>query len=353
MAQSSQQSREVIGLLANRPADKASPPFQLERRGVVMRPDPANPYERGGVLNPAAVMQDGVTYLFYRAVAEHPPNYSRILMATCRLLVDDRIETVRLGRIALEPQAEYELQQDGEGGGVEDPRITPLDNTYYMAYTAYGTLDGRLAPRIALARSRTLFDWERIGLVSFSPLHVDAGGETVSFDLAQMPNKDAILFPERVGGRYYMLHRPMFPRSTGLPESIWLSWSRDLLYWEDHHLVLSPTLPWESLKVGGGTPPLRTPQGWLTFYHGVEGLADNDPNRRYHAGALLLDLDDPARVLYQSPQPVLSPQQPDETVGVVSNVVFPTGVVAQPDGRVDVYYGMADQAIGLATTRLP
>ncbi len=174
----------------------------------------------------------------------------------------------------------------------------------------------------------------------------------VSIDLALVPNKDGILFPERIADRYCMLHRPMFPHATGLPQSIWLSWSRDLLYWEDHQLVLSPTLPWESLKVGGGTPPLRTPHGWLTFYHGVEGVADNDPNRRYHAGALLLDLDNPARVLYQSSQPVLSPQSYDETVGVVGNVVFPTGVVMQPDGRIDVYYGMADQAIGLATTTL-
>jgi predicted GH43/DUF377 family glycosyl hydrolase len=328
-------------------------PFQLERRGVILRPDRASAYERGGVLNPAAMQHNGVTYIFYRAVAETPPNYSRILMATCILAKDNSIETVRLGRIALQPEAEYELQQNGEGGGVEDPRITPIAGTCYMAYTAYGTVDGRLAPRIVLARSHDLFAWDRMGLVSFGPLNIMINGESQSLDLALVPNKDAILFPERIGGRYCMMHRPMFPHSTGLPQSIWLSWSHDLLHWDDHQVVLSPTLPWESLKVGGGTPPLRTPHGWLTFYHGVEGLADNDPNRRYHAGALLLDLDNPAHVLYQSPQPVLSPQSHDETVGVVSNVVFPTGVVAQPDGRIDVYYGMADQAIGLATTTLP
>ena len=319
-----------------------------------MRPDPANPYERGGVLNPAAVLHNGVTYLYYRAVAETPHNYSRILMATCKSGEDNSIEAVRLGRVALEPEADYELWVDSEGavraGGVEDPRITRIGDTYYMAYTAYGSVDGSLGPRIALARSHDLFAWERMGLVSLGPLNVTINGESRRIELALVPNKDAILFPERIGGRYCMMHRPMFPNSIGLPQSIWLSWSHDLLHWDDHQLVLSPTLPWESLKVGGGTPPLRTPHGWLTFYHGVEGLADTDPNRRYHAGALLLDLDNPARILYQSPQPVLSPQSHDETVGVVSNVVFPTGVVAQADGRIDVYYGMADQAIGLATT---
>lgn len=331
--------------------------FQLERRGVVLRPDLTNLYERGGVLNPAAVLHDGITYIFYRAVAETPVNYSRILMATCSLEADNIIETVRLGKVALEPVEEYEIWRDSEGevggGGVEDPRITLLDGAYYMVYTAYGNVDGRVDPRIAVARSHDLFTWERLGLATFAPLRIEVGGQTASIDLGLVPNKDGILFPERIDGRYCMMHRPMFAHTTDLAQCIWLSWSRDLLHWEDHQLLLSPTLPWESLKVGGGTPPLRTPMGWLTFYHGVEGLADNDPNRRYHAGALLLDLDDPGRVLYRSAQPVLSPQSADETVGVVSNVVFPTGVVAQPDDRIDVYYGMADQAIGLATTTLP
>ena len=341
--------------MADRSIPRAEPtqsPYQLERRGVVLRPDPSNPFERGGVLNPAAVLHHGVTYVFYRAVATTPPNYSRILIATCSLNPGGEISTERLNKVALEPQESYELLADGRGGGVEDPRITLLEGTYYMTYTAYGVVNGVDMPRIALARSNDLFSWERLGLTTFgteASANTDLGG----YDLNQLPNKDAILFPERFGGRYCMMHRPMFPSSSRLPQSIWLSRSDDLLHWVDHELVLTPSLPWESLKVGGGTPPVRTPEGWLTYYHGVEGLADDDPNRRYHAGALLLAADDPARVLYQSPRPVLSPQSPDETVGVVSNVVFPTGLVHQPEGRLDVYYGMADQAIGLATSYLP
>lgn len=329
------------------------PPFQLQRRGLVLRPDPAQPWEQGGVLNPAAVARDGISYVFYRAVAVTPANYSRILIATCRLEADGRITTARLGRAALEPQAPYEVWADGQGGGVEDPRITPLEDRYFMTYTGYGTVDGVTMPRIALAESGDLFHWERRGLAHFSPLTLDVAGQSMTWDMQAVPNKDAILFPERIGRRYAMLHRPMFPAGHGVPQSIWLSWSNDLQHWTDHQLVLAPTLPWESLKVGGGTPPVRAPYGWVTFYHGVEGRADDDPNRRYHAGVLVLDLADPARVRYQSVQPVLSPEDPDETVGVVSNVVFPTGVIAQPGGRLDVYYGMADQAIGLATTTFP
>jgi predicted GH43/DUF377 family glycosyl hydrolase len=221
-----------------------------------------------------------------------------------------------------------------------------------MTYTAYGLVNGIPAPRIALATSYDLFTWQRLGLVTFG---TDTAGDLTvgGYDLNRVPNKDAILFPERINGRYCMMHRPMFPHSSGLPQSIWISWSDDLLHWVDHELVLAPALPWESLKVGGGTPPLRTLEGWLTYYHGVEGLSDDDPNRRYHAGALLLSLDNPTLILYQSPQPVLSPESEDETTGVVSNVVFPTGIIQQPDGRLDVYYGMADQAIGLATAYLP
>ncbi len=337
--------------------DQQALPFRLQRRGVVLRPDPSQPYERGGVLNPAVAQHEGVTYILYRAVATEPPNYSRILIAVCRTEADGTVTAQRLHRVALEPQAPYELWADGGGGGVEDPRITALEGAYYMAYTAYGSAgdDPSPMPRIALARSADLFNWERMGLAVFAPLSIQEGGRDAptTIDLNRVPNKDAILFPERIGGRYCMMHRPMFPVHTGLRQSIWLSYSRDLMHWEDHRLVLAPSLPWESLKVGGGTPPLRTGYGWVTFYHGVEGASDADPDRKYHAGVLVLDPGDPARVLYQSPQPVLSPESREETEGVVSNVVFPTGVVARPDGQLDVYYGMADQAVGLATTQIP
>jgi beta-1,2-mannobiose phosphorylase / 1,2-beta-oligomannan phosphorylase len=328
------------------------PPYQLERRGVVLRPDLSNPYEQGGVLNPAAVLHNGVTFLLYRAVATVPPNYSRILIATCSFGPHGEIQAKKLNRVALEPYASYELLADGQGGGVEDPRVTLLDGVYYMTYTAYGTLNAVATPRIAIAKSHDLFAWERLGIPHFQ---VNAKGDPrlSGYDLNQVPNKDAILFPEQIDGRYCMMHRPMFPQASGLRQSIWISWSEDLLYWTDHSLVLAPLLPWESLKVGGGTPPIRTAEGWLTYYHGVEGSADDDPDRKYHAGALLLALDNPTRVLYRSPQPVLSPESADETTGVVSNVVFPTGIVQQPDGSLDVYYGMADQAIGLATAYLP
>lgn len=326
--------------------------FHLVRRGVVLIPDATDPCEAGGVLNPAVAQHDGITYVLYRAVAVNPHNYSRILIATCRLLPAGNINVTRLHKVALEPEESYELWADGNGGGVEDPRITKLD-FYYMTYVAYGTVDGITAPRIAFARSRDLIHWQRMGLIRFSPLEVQAGDRVLSFDLNVVPNKDAVLFPELIDGRYCMLHRPMFDPATGVPQSIWMSWSDDLLYWTDHRLVLAPEFSWERAKVGAGTPPILTGEGWLVFYHGVEGAGDADPKRTYHAGVLLLDLKDPSKILYRSPQPVLSPESAEETTGVVNNVVFPCGAVVSPSGQIEVYYGMADRAIGLATTPLP
>lgn len=327
--------------------------FQLIRRGVVLTPDVTDPYEAGGVLNPAAVLHGGLTYVLYRSVALDPPNYSRILIATCRTLSAGQIEVNRLHKVALEPEEPYERWADGNGGGVEDPRITKLGDFYYMTYTAYGTVGGITAPRIAVARSRDIFHWERMGLICFSPLQVEVGDRVLNFDLNAIPNKDAVLFPELIDGKYCMLHRPMFDPATDMPQSIWMSWSDDLMRWNDHRLLLAPELSWERVKVGAGTQPILTGDGWLVFYHGVEGADDADPARRYHAGVLILDQDDPGKILYRSPRPVLSPESDEERTGVVNNVVFPCGAVVSAGGHIDVYYGMGDRAIGLATTRLP
>jgi predicted GH43/DUF377 family glycosyl hydrolase len=172
-----------------------------------------------------------------------------------------------------------------------------------------------------------------------------------------------------------MIHRPsnfqggltIVPHGAGEPRaSMWISYcsieaaQRDpsaLLLWRDHCLVAKPEHAWEQLKIGGGAPPVRTARGWLTLYHGVSGRivdnADHQTQVHYSAGVLLLDMDDPRQVLYRSSEPILTPQADEERQGVVPNVVFPTGVDVREGGRVDVYYGMADAAIGVAKMQLP
>jgi predicted GH43/DUF377 family glycosyl hydrolase len=123
-----------------------------------------------------------------------------------------------------------------------------------------------------------------------------------------------------------------------------------------HHLLAGPVQDWERLKIGGGTPPVRTPAGWLVFHHGVcGGPRDRGAPPRaltYRAGVMLLDGRDPRHVVYRSAQSILEPQVAAERVGVVPRVVFPTGVDVWADGVLDVYYGMADSRIGVARATL-
>jgi predicted GH43/DUF377 family glycosyl hydrolase len=344
-------------------------PYHLERIGVVMRGEPNNPHEALGVLNPAVARgPNGKLYLFARIVAAG--NYSRIGVG--EVIFDDKGDPASVRRMsyALEPIESWE--RNARTAGCEDPRVVFVEplGYYVMTYTAYGPL----GPRVALARSRDLLTWERIGPAKFAFMpHY-----RVDYDLYD--NKDAYLFPTLVRDPHgqmalAMIHRPsnvqgglsVVPHGIDEPRaSMWISYCsieaalRDpsaLLLWRDHCLVAKPAHAWEQLKIGGGTPPVRTSRGWLTLYHGVSGRivenTDHQTHVHYSAGALVLDIDDPRRVVYRSNEPILSPQADEERQGVVPNVVFPTGIDVREGGRVDVYYGMADAAIGVAKMQLP
>jgi predicted GH43/DUF377 family glycosyl hydrolase len=345
------------------------PGWTLRRLGMLMAPDPHDPNEALGVLNPACARdRDGKLHLFPRIVAEG--NFSRVGHAL--VLFDDAgtpTGVERLG-VALAPEEAWEVNP--ATGGVEDPRVTfvaSLD-TYVMAYTAYGPL----GPRIGLAASGDLERWERLGPASF------AYEPDLRTDLNLYSNKDAMLFPEVVRApdgspAYALLHRPTwdlswFCQSAGEPlpagvgdprPGIWVSFApadaveRDLTAlarFGQHRAVALPERPWEHLKIGGGTPPVRVPEGWLLLHHGVAGELDPGawPQRRvrYTAGAMLLDADDVTKLLWRSPEPLLDPSTPDERDGIVPNVVFPTGIDVRADGDADVFYGMADSRIGVA-----
>ena len=183
-------------------------PFQLKRLGIVMEPEPENPHEIEGVLNPGAARgPDGQLYLFPRLVAQG--NVSRIGIACVQFNDEgDPVGVQRVG-IALEPQADYELRPGG--GGCEDPRVTFVEalKRYVMTYTAFG----RNGPRIALAASTDLFHWERLGLATF--LSCD-GLECHALDFTTINNKDAVLFPTAIRSpngedAFAMIHRPLFP----------------------------------------------------------------------------------------------------------------------------------------------
>jgi beta-1,2-mannobiose phosphorylase / 1,2-beta-oligomannan phosphorylase len=260
----------------------------------------------------------------------------------------------------------------GDGhAGVEDPRVTwmPSLGLHVMTYVAYGPL----GPRPALAVSENLVDWRRLGPLRFD---YQPGLDT---DLNLFPNKDCVWFPEPVPTpdgelAYALLHRPMWDLSwitpnegTFLPAGldddrpgIWISYVpvaevladvSALTRVRDHRLVALSECDWESLKIGAGPPPVRVDEGWLAIHHGVDGELDAGTDQqqrvRYAAGALLLDADDPSRVLARTAEPLLAPESPEELAGTVPNVVFPTAIEAI-DGVLYVFYGMADTHIGVA-----
>jgi predicted GH43/DUF377 family glycosyl hydrolase len=350
--------------------------LKLQRLGLVMEPEPGNSQEIEGVLNPAAVRgPDGELYLFPRLVARG--NYSRIGIARVRFnAAGDPAGVERLG-IALEPEADYERRSDGSGG-CEDPRVTFVEplRRYVMSYTAFSP-DG---PRIALARSEDLFHWQRIGLATFGPRH--------GIEFSDVDDKDASLFPVAIPNpsghqELAILHRPLFPgtrpeetasqpapREVDLDrESIWISYcpmdSGDRepyrhCRFTSHHRLATPVSPWERLKVGGGTPPILTQHGWLIVYHGVREMVESSNNGHdlcYSAGVMVLSKEHPQVIRYRSAEPVLTPVLPQERQGIVSNVVFPTGIDRRDDlgspNRFDVYYGMADYRIGVARLDVP
>ena len=203
--------------------------------------------------------------------------------------------------------------------------------------------------------------------------------DSLDTDLNLFHNKDTLFLPEPVIApdgveSLAVLHRPMWNldevkpgQGVRLPagitddrQSIWLSYVpldavladvRNLVHWRGHRFVAGPEHPFEELKIGGGPPPIRVPEGWLLLHHGVTGvLASGTAQQQrvnYAAGAMLLDADDPSIVIARTPEPLLAPETPEERGGIVPNVVFPTAI-EEIDGIHYVFYGMADSKIGVA-----
>jgi beta-1,2-mannobiose phosphorylase / 1,2-beta-oligomannan phosphorylase len=218
----------------------------------------------------------------------------------------------------------FRPQGEAEEFGVEDPRITPLGGRSYFSYVAVS----RHGPASALASTADFRTFERHGVV-FCP-----------------ENKDVVLFPERVGGAFAALHRPVCGTPFTRPE-MWVARSPDLIHWGEHVPLTVPGGEWQSGRVGAGAPPVRVPGGWLEIYHGNRHPTQAGEVGAYYAGALLLDADDPARVLRQSPGAFFVPEADFEVAGFVPNVVFPTGVVENGE-TVLVYYGAADTCTAVA-----
>ena len=296
-------------------------------------------WESIAVFNPSAVYKDGKIHIYYRAVGDYFPYTSRLGYA----IFDEDLNLV-------ERQSEPVMIPDAKmwERSLEDPRVTEIDGDFYLTYVATptpsppGAVRHRLGiprpkysshPRTALAKITNFREFERYDIIT--PYGAD--------------ERDVVLFPEKINGKYAFFDRPANwvgeEYGTSGP-SIWFA-TTDSLEQKitNHKLVMKAEAEWEGNKLGAGPPPLKTEAGWLLIYHGV------DNNKVYRAGAALLDLEEPWKVLARTREPILEPEEKWELEGDVPNVVFPEGMVVV-DKSLIVFYGAADKVCCVASVNL-
>lgn len=238
-----------------------------------------------------------------------------------RLTFTSHLQVVRLGdgrSVREATGARFVPEGPMEEFGVEDPRITELDGRYYFTYVSVS----RHGACTSLASTVDFRSFERHGVIFCSE------------------NKDVVLFPERIGGAFAAIHRPNPATPFNRPE-MWVASSPDLKHWGRHACLHGGGGEWETGRVGAGTPPVAVDDGWLEIYHGNRRPTKPGEVGAYSTGVLLLDRDDPSRVLRRTPGSIFEPTADFERRGFVPDVVFPTGIVDSPDGWL-VYYGAAD-----------
>ena len=317
----------------------------------ILSPLPEHPWESEVATNPGAWYdsESKQVFMLYRTAGADDLHKIHFSLATSR-------DGYHFERVSDQPV--FSPSADGfDAGCVEDPRIVKMGDWYYVTYASRPFPPGKywlpkdqrsyLPPRCppdfpwilrtnetstGLALTKDFHTWIRAGRMT-NPL---------------VDDRDVMIFPEKVAGRYRMLHRPMNwigPQFGTEYPAMWISSSDDLLAWDDSKLLAKAEFEWENQKIGGNTPPIKTEYGWLTLYHAV------GKDRHYRLGAMLLDADDPSIVRYRTRDWILQPEEYYELEGYYPGVCFPCGKVIIGD-TLFVYYGGADKYVGLATCPL-
>jgi len=298
----------------------------------IITPNKENLWEAGAVFNCGATIYKDKVYLLYRAI---PGDYKKTeggflnYISTLGLAISgDGINFMRLPEPVIKPDKPFDTF------GCEDPRITLIDDTYWITYTAlWGEAYFSRKFSIGLAFTRDFKSFTKYGLIG----------------PPKVPDKDCVIFPQKINNKFALLHR--------VEPDIQIAYFSDVeeltspSYWDNEmnnlrkHLVLTSKFNWENEKVGAGPPPILTEKGWLLIYHGV------DTERVYRAGVALLDIENPTRVIARLPYPLLEPELPYEIEGDVPRVVFPEGAVTIGKDLF-IYYGAGDKTCCLATVIL-
>ena len=279
----------------------------------ILQPIADQAWESRGVFNAGAIYHNSQVHIFYRAVGNDEVSRIGYARSSDGFHIDERL-----------PKPVFEPANDAEKNGCEDPRIVQCDDQLLMTYTAVREYGHRQVHQVGLTS---------ISVNDFVQRQWNWGARRLPFP--GIRNKDAVLFPEKINGRYAMLHR--------IEPDICIAYSPDLVNWCDIRCVMEPSVEgWDDLKIGAAGTPIELNEGWLMLYHGV------NIDRVYHLGVILLEKNNPEHVLYRSKEPILTPKEDYERFGKVPNVVFSCGN-ALVDNRLFVYYGGADSALCVAT----
>lgn len=322
----------------NNGIDTKNVSLRLKRapQNPMIAPNHENNWEAFNTFNPAAFYEDGRVHLLYRAQGFDYISVLGYATSTDGITVDYRASLP-----AFTPHEPFDTYIDSRGkkikkkymsgggyGGSEDPRITLIDDRLYVTYVAF---DGYNPPRVALT-SISLEDFKAERWLWEKPVLISPPG---------VVDKNACIFPEKINGKYVILHRIYpdilidFVDSLAFDGSTWLKGEYKISPRKDK---------WDSRKIGAGPPPIKTPDGWLLIYQAV----GNQDAGRYKIGAMLLDLNDPTTVLHRSNAPILEPREKYENEGFKNGVIYPCGAVVI-DGILHVYYGGADSYVCVAT----
>lgn len=309
----------------------------------ILTPKPTNIWETKQVFNAAAVYHNDAVHILYRAVGDHDTSVLGYAVSHDGLNIDERSE-----KPAYVPRAKFEhpsfgkkiriksspFESGGGGcGGIEDPRITKIDDKFYLTYVAY---DGNNPPRIALSY---------ISIKDFENKKWKKWSDPVLISPPGVVDKNACILPEKIDGKYVIFHRIYPDILIDMVDSLDFDGESDWLKGE-RRIHPRPDF-WDSNKVGMGPPPIKTKYGWLAIYQGI-GFQDNG---RYKIGAMLLDPSDPSKVLYRCTHPVLEPETHYENGGFKAGVVYPCGAVIIENTLI-VYYGGSDTFLAVATADL-
>jgi predicted GH43/DUF377 family glycosyl hydrolase len=291
----------------------------------IIAPIKEHSWESKYTFNAGAILIDEKVHILYRAMGDDDTSVLGYACSSDGLHIDERLDhPVYL------PREGFEWKHHSGFSGCEDPRLTRIDDTIYMCYTAY---DGTNPPRIALTTIK-VGDFVQKNWNWSKPKLISAPG---------MDNKDSCIVSGKIDSKYVVFHR--------LPPCIWIDFVSDLEFDDNHwlggHQLMAPRVnSWDNLKVGLNGPPERTDEGWLLLYHGV-----SKEDMKYRMGAALLDIDNPMRVLARLHNPILEPLTGYENEGYRFGTVFSCGQVIK-DGVLFIYYGGADKYLGVATTPL-